>query len=527
VVAHLVRLRLRLLGNTLRKSVWQMIGMILGCLYALYMVGMITVGAIAGGAAAPELTPLIIVAGGAVIVLAWWIIPILASGVDATLDPHRFVLFGIPRRTLMTGLSVAGLTTIPGATTVLAVVGLSLAWWRTPAIIPLALIGGLLAVAICVVGSRAWTTALMPLLDSRRSREVLTIVAFVPLMLFGPLIGTVSGSLAESEPTLETVQGMFEPIASVLAWTPLGAPWAIPVAAADGAWLLLVARLAVAVATLAVTWLVWDRSLAKALVTPRHPGAQTGKSKGIDWFDRFAATPTGAVAARCLTYWMRDPRYSAGIAVIPLLPVVLIFVGDGLSSLLLILPPMVAWILGFAVSADIAYDHTAFALHVATGVSGRADRTGRVMAVGSFGGVVLAVFLFGSLALTGRWDLTAMMIGATVGVFGVSLGVSSVTSVRLIYPVVKPGDNPMRQPQGSAMAQLTSQGLGMLLMFVLSLPVLVPALLAVVLSPVFGWVTLVLGLVWGPVALVAGIRLGARWYDRRGPEMLQQVVAQA
>src|SRR5699024_6354164 len=69
VVAHLVRLRLRLLGNTLRKSVWQMIGMILGCLYALYMVGMITVGAIAGGAAAPELTPLIIVVGGAVIVL--------------------------------------------------------------------------------------------------------------------------------------------------------------------------------------------------------------------------------------------------------------------------------------------------------------------------------------------------------------------------------------------------------------------------------------------------------------------------
>src|SRR5699024_11228293 len=31
----------------------------------------------------------------------------------------------------------------------------------------------------------------------------------------------------------------------------------------------------------------------------------------------------------------------------------------GLSPLLLILPPLVAWILGFAVSADIAYDHTA------------------------------------------------------------------------------------------------------------------------------------------------------------------------
>src|SRR5699024_12661510 len=100
-------------------------------------------------------------------------------------------------------------------------------------------------------------------------------------------------------------------------------------------------------------------------------------------------------------------------------------------------------------------------------------------------------------------------------------------SVWLVYSLIKPGRRPLGQPQGSAMSPLSSQGVGMRLMFVLSLPVLVPALLAVVLTPVFGWVTLVLALVWVPVALVAGIRLGARWYDRRGPEMLQQVVAQA
>src|SRR5699024_6103425 len=155
-------------------------------------------------------------------------IPILSSGVDATLDPHRFVLFGIPRRTLMAGLSVAGVTTIPGATTVLAVAGLSLAWWRTPAIVPVALVGGLLAVAICVIGSRAWTTALMPLLDSRRSREVLTIVAFVPLMLFGPLIGGVSGSLAASEPALETVEGVVGEAGGRLAGAADGAHGGLP-----------------------------------------------------------------------------------------------------------------------------------------------------------------------------------------------------------------------------------------------------------------------------------------------------------
>ena len=40
-------------------------------------------------------------------------------------------------------------------------------------------------------------------------------------------------------------------------------------------------------------------------------------------FSLLPATPTGAVTARSLTYWLRDPRYGGSLMVIPLLAVVM------------------------------------------------------------------------------------------------------------------------------------------------------------------------------------------------------------
>ncbi|WP_022918529.1 hypothetical protein [Ruania albidiflava] len=532
MVAHLVRLRLTLLANTFRKSVWQAIGFILGALYALFVVSMAVIGAVAGGGVDAVVAGQVIIVVGALVVLAWWLVPVFAFGVDATLDPQRFVTFGIPRRSLLAGLAAAGLTSIPGAATLLAGAGVALAWWRTPLVLPFALLGSALAVALCVVGSRALTTALVPLLDSRRSREVLTVAALVPIVMIGPMISTVAQRFDGGTIDAEEVRAALASIGGVLAWTPFGAPWAIPAAVHDGAWLLALARLAVAVVALGVAWRVWDVTLARSLVTPPTSTARGGKAKGLGWFDRVPSTSTGAVTARCLTYWFRDPRYSASIAIIPLLPIVLAVAGGGIgggeggSRLLLVLAPLTGWILGFVISADIAYDHTAFALHVATGVSGRADRTGRVVALSVLSVPVLAIFLVGSLAVSGRWDLAPMLVGLTAGLFGITAGVSSVTSARLIYPAVKPGDSPLRQPQGAVLPTMIAQGIGFAAVVVLALPVIVTAILTIAVSPVFGWVTLLLGLAWGVAVCLLGIRYGGRWYDRRTPELLQQVVAQ-
>ncbi|MEU2199578.1 hypothetical protein [Isoptericola sp. NPDC019482] len=531
MVAQLVRLKLTLLANTFRRSVWQTIGLVIGSLYGLGVVTLVVAAAMVGGTADPVVTGHVLTLAGALVVLAWWVVPVFAFGVDATLDPRRFVTYAIPRRTLLAGLALAGLVSIPAAVTTLGALGVSFAWWRDPAALVAALVGGVLATALCVVGSRAVTTALAPLLDSRRYREVLAIVAVVPLLLIGPAFGwladgvevTVDGAGADA------LGSAIAPLAQVVGWTPLGAPWSLASAVHDGAWALLAARLVVCLGTLALAWAVWDRALARELVTPHGGGASATAAKGLGWFGRLPATPLGAVAARTATYWVRDPRYAASIAMVPLLPLVLLAVGttNGAGGgLLLVMAPLAAWLLGFGISNDVGYDNTAFALHVATGVRGRVDRWGRVLPV-LVGGLPLCVaFALVGCAVAGRWDALPALLGLTAGTLGASLGISSAVSARLVYPVPKPGESPFKSPQGATMATIVAQFATMGITLAVSVPTLALALPAILLPQVtLGWAALAVGLVTGVLVLLLGVRWGARTYDRRLPELLQQVMA--
>jgi ABC-2 type transport system permease protein len=539
VAAQLVRLKLTLLANTFRRSVWQTIGLVLAAAYGMAVTVVVVAGAILGGTADPVLTGQLLTLGGAVAMLAWWVIPLFAFGLDATLDPQRFVTFAIPRRRLLAGLALAGLVSVPAAVTTLAALGVSLAWWSDPLALVGALLGAVLGVGLCIVGSRATTTALAPLLDSRRYREVLMVVAVVPLVLIGPAFGwlsanvekTVDGAAVQVEvgaTSSEAMSGAIAPLVDVVAWTPCGAPWAVGAAVHDGAWGLAVARVAVAAAVLLLAWVVWDRSLARALVTPRG-GAAAGVGKGLGWFSRLPATPTGAVAARCATYWVRDPRYAASIAIVPLLPLVLLAVGTTTGAgggMLLVAAPLVAWILGFGISNDVGYDNTAFALHVATGVRGRADRWGRVLPVLVAGLPLVVALAVVGCAVADRWDALPALLGVSCGTLATSLGVSSAASARLVYPVPKPGESPFKTPQGATVATMVAQMAAMGINLALSIPVLALALPAILVPlPALGWAALAVGVAVGVGALVVGVRWGARVMDRRRPELLQQVMA--
>ncbi|MBL0884952.1 hypothetical protein [Myceligenerans indicum] len=535
MVAHFLKLKLTLLGNTLRRSVWQTIGLCVALLYALFVVVGLVFTAIVGGGMDLLLTGQVITLAGAITVLCWWVIPVFVFGVDQTLDPQRFTTFAIPRRTLVAGLALSGVISVPGLATTLAAGGTAFAWWREPWLIPVALLGAVLGIALCVVGSRAVTTVLAPLLESRRYREVVAVAAIVPLVLIGPAIGWASqeigavshetngGSVTADGSLLAAVLARFGELA---AWTPFGAPWSLPVAVHDGAWGVALARFLVAVGTLALLWLIWSRSLARALVTPPAGGGKGSKSKGLGWFGRFPATPVGAVAARCTTYWIRDPRYAAGISIIFLMPVILWLPtrSSGNAELLLLAAPVVSWVLAFSVSNDIGYDYTAFALHVATGTSGRADRWGRALPVLTFGSGVVVIVALLTLALAGRWDLTVPLLGVCLGLLGLTLGVSSAVSATLVYPVAKPGESPLKSPQGAALATMLSQFLAMAVVMLLALPLLGVGVWALVSGSVLaGWLTLAVGLAEGSLLLVAGIRVGARSFDRRAPELLQEV----
>ncbi|MCP2263093.1 ABC-2 type transport system permease protein [Promicromonospora thailandica] len=530
MVARFLTLKLTLMGNTFRKSVWQTIGLILASLYALGIVGSLVVAVAAiSFFEDPALAGLAVTLGGAVTVLGWWLIPIFAFGVDATLDPHRFTTFAIPRRTLVAGLAVAGLISVPGIATVLLALGTAFAWVVEPGVLLVALVGAVLGVATCVIGSRAITTTLAPVLESRRYREVVAIVAVVLAVLIGPLIGWLTNGVEISVGPAEdgnAFLAMVQQAAAVVGWTPFGAAWALAGAAHDGDWLGLVGRLAVALGTIGLAWLVWDRALGRALVRPPMGDGGGGRAKGLGAFGLVRFSPTWGVAARTATYWLRDPRYSGSIAVVPLLPVVIYFATQSTGNYFMLLAtgPFVAWLLGFSISNDIGYDYTAFALHVAAGVDGRADRWGRTVPMLLVGPVVAALTVVATVWVADSWHLLLPLLGLALGLLLVSTGVSSAVSARLVYPVAKPGESPLKSPQGAAVATMVSQGVGFAVTLGLSVPVLALGIAAVLLGGVlWGVATLVGGLLYGVLMLVLGVRFGARVYDRRLPELLQQV----
>ena len=97
-------------------------------------------------------------------------------------------------------------------------------------------------------------------------------------------------------------------------------------------------------------------------------------------------TPAGAVAARCLIYWRRDPRYARQLIVVPLIPLLLWFYSslNDAPDLMMWTGPLLAFTFALTLATDISYDGTAFATHLIDGVRGRDDRVGSLAAVSVF-----------------------------------------------------------------------------------------------------------------------------------------------
>ena len=522
MVAHLVRLKLTLLRNGLRRSAWQVVAMIFGVVYGLGALAVVTAGVVAlAVSGTPDVRRTVLVVAGSAVLLGWVVLPLAAFGVDATVDPARFVTFPIPRRTLLVGLGLSGLVGVPGAVTALAFAGTALVWWRHPAVVLFALVAAALAVAFFLVASRAVTTALAPVLSGRRSREVTGFVVLVVVAVgylgFGRLtrVGIGVG---------DRIITLLGGVARVLGWTPLGAAWAAPADAAAGAWGTAVLRLAVLVATLAVLALLWDRALARALVQPiAHISAGVAGS-GLGWFGRVPPGPRGAVLARSLTYWRRDPRYAMAVAAVPLMP--LAMWAFGLGDAVLLVLPFLGVIMGWSIASDTSSDGTAFWLHVASPMRGVDDRMGRAVAAGVILGP-LVVLLSTFLALVmGRAALLPGLLGATLGAFLTALGSASVMSALVVMRVQQAGENPFGARQGASLAAVLSQMAGMVVVGAMALPEVVLAALSYAWSsPVLGWVGLVVGLVLGALFVVIGVRWGGRLLDRRAPVLLQRLVA--
>jgi ABC-2 type transport system permease protein len=285
MVAHLLRLKLTLLRNGLRRSPWQLVGLAFAGIYALGLIGTLVVALILLRTAEPELAQTAVVLGGSAAVLGWGIIPVVASATDMTLDPARFTTFAIPMKQMLPGLALGGLIGIPGIATALVALSTVVTWFRGVLPVPAALLGAALGVMICVVLAKVVTTATASLAASRRFKDVSAIAFMVPLVLMGPIVAGVGQGISAST-------GFLPDFARVMSLTPLGAPWSLAGDVHAGRFGEAALKLVVSVVTLAA--LPW-------------PGA--GSSC---WNGRSLRRPTPAAAnARAAGWgcWGSCPQY--------------------------------------------------------------------------------------------------------------------------------------------------------------------------------------------------------------------------
>ncbi len=125
MVVAFVRLKLRLTANGLRGQTWRVVLFVLGIVFGA---GCAAAGyallAIPGLLGDRRLAGTELTLAGAAIVLAWLFLPLVFFGVDESLDPARFALLPLSRRTLIPGLTVAALVGVPAAVTLLATAGM-------------------------------------------------------------------------------------------------------------------------------------------------------------------------------------------------------------------------------------------------------------------------------------------------------------------------------------------------------------------------------------------------------------------
>lgn len=520
MVAHLVRLKLTLLRNIFRRSRAQAIGAILGILYFGFLVVAACVGV-----AALRMTPaparLYLPLGGALMVLGWGLLPLLAFGSDPTLDPRRFATFAVPERQLALGLVLAGLVGLPGIATTVVVAGTLVTWSVSVLAALVALVSAAAGLLTCVTLSRWVSARASRAMTSRRGRDITGIVGLLLLIGLGPLFALAGGAT-------ERIADLLPTVALVAGWTPFGWIWAAPgdiVLGHVGTGLL---RLVLGGAVLTVLGWLWLRAVRRQVEEPTAPEAsgQAERHPGLGAFGRFPDTEVGAVAARVATYWRRDPRYQIGLVMTPVLPLLLLVprLALDLPWTVLLMGPLVAYLLGWGEHNQVAYESTAFWVHVAAATRGRADRLGRLVPSLLLAAVLVPVYSVLGVWLSGRLDLLPAVLGVSVALLGAGCGVSSVMSVLLPYPVAEPGDSPFTTPPGGAGLQLAAQTVSTLGIAVLTAPSLVLAWLTWLGHDWARWPTALSGILLGPAVLALGVRVGGRIYDRRAPEILSGLV---
>lgn len=532
MVAELLRLKTRLLVNAFRAP-----GTAVAAGFGIVLAGACVVLLWGAADLASELDAVtrhrIVVVTGALVSLAAFFVPLVVAR-PQLLHPRALGLFGLRPITIAGALLLA--TLVGPALVLIPIAFAPLRMWGGEAeatatlAVPLIVIEGVFAARLGVVIGAV-------LRYHPRIRAVVRALAAL-LLLAGlvVILSHLAPTLAARLPgswwavvltVVVTLSPLRHPvITDTLTVLPLGAFWRAPSHQAAGDVALVDQDLGLGALTIGVLALAWVVTLAYQLrPTRRVEGERALLVPG--WFRRLPATPIGAIAARSFTYWWRDPRYRASLAVLPAVPIVTLlamWIGGIPFPIAVLIPlPLVVLLLAWGtLHNDIAYDSTAVWTQLVAHTSGIHDRVGRMLPVLAMGVPVVLVGTPLTAWAHGDWMIAPAVLGVAVALLLGGIGVSSLLSARFPYPATRPGDAPFQQPQVPGLSGSNIQAGSIVLILLVAAPAISATVLHLLGVPGdWTWIALASGFGMGLLVLGLGIRGGGASYDRRAPELLE------
>jgi ABC-2 type transport system permease protein len=520
-----VQLKLRILGNALRSSARGKVSFLISTTFAVLAAAgtFILLAALRGQGAPVDLTAVIFTLFG----FGWLILPLLAFGLDSTLDPATLSLYPLRTRPLAAGLLAASATGAWPAANVIGLLGVTVGLARG-ALGELVAVGAvLLQVLFSIVLARLVTTGMAGALRSRRGKDFAVFV-LIPIIACYELFTQVVPRLAASG---QLTAASFAGIDPWLRWLPPGlAAHAIQDASHGRPGLALLRLGLLAAIIVALAWL-WVRALGRALVTPDTSNQSAQVHAGALPLARYGLR--GAVTARLWIYQRREPMMLASWGI-----VVVIMAASSVSALLgpqrhpgvLLLGSVLgATFVGVFHANGIGVTGPAFIFEAMALNSRRALRdylAGQSLVLGVIGAPLLAAVSLGLAALAG--DLSLGLVGVAVDLagLGAALGLTSILSVTVAYPARRRVGSPVLVAAEGYGSYRFSSGLGCVLgVAAATAPVIIIGLATSTAPAAIRAPALLLGSAAYGLALAwAGALAAAGEAEARLPELIQVAI---
>jgi ABC-2 type transport system permease protein len=522
----LVQLKLRLLANALRSSnrakASFMISTVFAVLTALGMFALLA--SLHGQSYAVDLASVIFT----VFAFGWLILPVLAFGLDSTLDPATMALYPLRTRDLATGLLAASATGAWPAANVIGLLGVVIGLASGVLGVLVALVAVLLQVLFCIVLARFVTTSMAGLLRSRRGKDLAAFM-FIPIVGGYEFFTQVVPRLAAAG---KVTTASFAGFDAWMRWLPPGLAAHAIQDASDGHPGPAFARLALLAAVIVVLGWLWIRVLNRALVSPDTSTQSSRVRAGALPLARFGLR--GAVAARLWVYQRREPLslvYWGLIAVITVASAISSIIGTQRHPGVMFLSAVLgAAFIGYfhantvgATGAPFVMDATALTDRKAL----RAYLSGQNIVLAVIGAPLLAAAMFGLGAAAGVPAFGFETMPVALAGLGAALALSNLLTVSGAYPMAKRVGTPIYvSAPGYGSSRFAASMASLFGVALLTAPVIVAAVLTAgaplaIRAPLLavGAAAYGLGLAW------AGVRIAASAGEGKMPELCQVAMA--